>query len=147
MKDITLTREESRLFEEAVATAARVYHERANYAARGAVPAFGVDDQPADTSEVDAVNASALMVTMAALADVRDDLYKTRTGTEQRGPLAMSFQWASEEDETDIETVTTLHLGVPATAVGMLLLAVFNANICEQAPAAQLALLERLTSQ
>jgi len=144
MKDLTLTREESRLFEEAVATAARVYHERANHAARGAAPVFGVDDQPAAAPEVDVVNASALMVTVAALAEVRDDLYKTRTGTEQRGPLALSFRWASE-DESDLETVTTIHRDGPSTIGGMLLLAVFNANISEKAPRAQLALLERLT--
>lgn len=153
MKSITLTAAESRQFEEAVSNAARIYHERSQQATRALVPAFGVDDQPASGAPpVDPVASCALMVTMAALEEVRDDLFRTRNGIEQRGPLALICRWAREEDETDIETVTTIRLDDPATTGAMLLQAIFNANVAawkaggERRPGkATMALLERLT--
>lgn len=145
MKDITLSREESRLFEEAVDAAARIYHDRAHDAAQGTAPAFGVDDQPAETPPVDTVSACALMVTMSALRETAQDLRKMRIGTDQRGPLALSWRWADEKDEGNMETVITIHRDSADTTGAMLLQAVFNANIRERAPSAQLTLLERLT--
>ena len=85
MKDIALNQHESRMFEEAVDAAARVYQHRANAAVQGWVPEFGVDDQPAaPAAKADAVVAAALMATMSSLRDTARDLREKRIANEQQ---------------------------------------------------------------
>jgi len=130
MHAIALTREESRLFEEALDAAVRLYQHRAKVA----------------TQAADMVTASALKATFVALRTTAGDLRGTRIGSQQRGPLALSWRWADEGDENSMETVITIHRGDPDTTGYAMLAAILSANRQGEAPHEIIALLERLTS-
>lgn len=130
-KTFELTTREAELLEGAIRTAIGVYRQMIPAAS----PAFGVDDQPAETDRYDAdwaTRTTAIMLTLASLETLRDDMERALYGRALLGPIAITYSREEVADSPDNHELTLEHDGRPTGAGHLVLSAVFHANMTAQ---------------
>lgn len=133
---VTLNAAETALLAEAVSTACSIYYRKTCECAPG-VPAFGIDDQPAEEKE------SADLLLIPALLMVLHDLRglkKALTNFRAKHPLVVELDM--DDAGKDIATIRC-GSGLDE-ASNLLLQAILNANVKTEPPRKALGLLERL---